>query len=483
MASIIRVGEPENDSEKRAVQALAEGLPEHFVVIHNFELTTGRGLPYEYDVVVVGDQFVTHVEVKGYHGRIRGDARQWVFQSGAVVPSPIPLANKKSKILKGHLTGHDPRLKQVYVDTMVLLTDDRVEVDLKDDQRDRVLRPEEAVAHLSEGRAPVRTRDIGELVSSISEAISGLDPHQPVTRIGLYDVDERIGQSDDRTVFLARHRYIHTRPQTVLKVFHFDVYASEAEQREKIAAIFHDQEAMRLLNAHPNIIMTGDMFAWGDNQFVLPTEYVEQGLTLEMMMEDEEAMASLGWPQKRRVIEGVSRALLHVHESGVVHRDIRPLSVVLTPEADEVKLVNFDLARIDLERAGLRTASKEGPAVEDPADVRERLDERYAAPEVWEDPSSATPASDVYSLGVVFYELIVGERPYGTLSKVLKRKHVPLDKKKLTAALEAPGSSDMLAEPQKAGPILERMVAFEPGDRYPHLGAVLDDLQLLGEPA
>ncbi len=482
MASIVRVGEPENESEKRAVQALAEGLPAHFIVIHNFELTTGRGLPYEYDVVVVGDKLVTHVEVKGYHGRIRGDARQWVFQSGAVVPSPIPLANKKSKILKGHLIEHDRRLKDVYVDTMVLLTDERVKVELRDDQQDRVLRIDEAIAHLSEGRSPVRTLDIRELASSVSEAISGLDPNHPVTRIGLYDVDERIGQSDERTVFLARHRYIHTRPQTVLKVFHFDVYASEAEQKEKIAAIFHDQEAMRLLNAHPHIIMTGDMFAWGDNQFVLPTEYIEQGLTLEMMMEDAEAMASLGWTQKRRVIEGVSRALMHVHESGVVHRDIRPLSVVLTPDADVVKLVNFDLAKIDLERAGLATASNEGPAVQDPADLRERLDERYAAPEVWDDPASATPASDVYSLGIVFYELIVGERPYGTLSKVLKRQHVPLDKKKLTAALEAPGSSGMLKEPHKAGPILERMVAFQPADRYPHLSAVLDDLELLGEP-
>lgn len=54
MAKIHRISAPENDSETKAIKALAEVLPPGYMIFHNFELTTGRGLPYEYDIAVVG---------------------------------------------------------------------------------------------------------------------------------------------------------------------------------------------------------------------------------------------------------------------------------------------------------------------------------------------------------------------------------------------------------------------------------------------
>ena len=54
--------------------------------------------------------------------------------------------------------------------------------------------------------------------------------------------------------------------------------------QKQIEAIFHDQDAMRLLGVHPNLIDTGDMFAWDDNKFVLPTEFVENGRPLEVLL-------------------------------------------------------------------------------------------------------------------------------------------------------------------------------------------------------
>ena len=106
MARIHRIGDPENASEARAIRALAERLPDSYLIFHNFELTTGSGLPYEYDVVVVTDFVVWHLEVKGYRGAIHGDAHQWVLENGGVQPSPIPLANKKTKVLAGKLKRH-----------------------------------------------------------------------------------------------------------------------------------------------------------------------------------------------------------------------------------------------------------------------------------------------------------------------------------------------------------------------------------------
>ena len=63
--------------------------------------------------------------ILGYHGIIRGNPAQWVFENGGVFPSPIPLANKKTKVLAGKLRQHSRRLENVFVETLILLTEDR----------------------------------------------------------------------------------------------------------------------------------------------------------------------------------------------------------------------------------------------------------------------------------------------------------------------------------------------------------------------
>eukprot|EP00546_Thalassionema_frauenfeldii_P019939 CAMPEP_0178895948 /NCGR_PEP_ID=MMETSP0786-20121207/875_1 /TAXON_ID=186022 /ORGANISM="Thalassionema frauenfeldii, Strain CCMP 1798" /LENGTH=166 /DNA_ID=CAMNT_0020566245 /DNA_START=348 /DNA_END=845 /DNA_ORIENTATION=- len=96
-ATIHCVGEPETESEAKAIRLLASSLPSSYHLLHNFELCIRAGeMAYEYDIVVVGTYCLFHVEVKGYRGRILGDKFRWKFQSnGHVFPSPIPLANKK----------------------------------------------------------------------------------------------------------------------------------------------------------------------------------------------------------------------------------------------------------------------------------------------------------------------------------------------------------------------------------------------------
>jgi serine/threonine protein kinase len=469
MARIVRVGEPENPSEAKAVKELAAKLPPDYWVVHNFEVMTGRGLPYEYDIVVIGDIAMTHVEVKGYRGKIRGDVRQWVFENGSVYPSPIPLANKKSKVLKSALQRESRKLGEIYVDTIVLLSDDKAKVQLRDEQQRRVLNIDETVRYLTDAKTlPVNAHNISHHHMRICEFLAGQNPSKQVKRIGLYDILERIGQSDERTVFLAKHRFIHTRPQTVLKVFHYNIYADKAEQQRQIESIFHDQEAMRLLGAHPHIIETGDMFAWDDNKFVLPTEYVENGRTLEMLLGRDDEWEPLTWAHKRKVIASTANALAHVHRAGIAHRDVRPLSVVVTPDCEVVKLVNFDLTHI-----------KSAPHVSDPRNLKKRLHPQYTAPEVWQEPNSATPASDVFSLGVLFYELLLKELPFESVEDVIKAGEVPLDKDKLLAELGSPDSRDFMDSPQDAAGVIERMCAFDPADRYPDMTEVMEDLEIL----
>lgn len=466
MAIIHRIGTPENDGEARAIKRIAKGLPDDCFVFHNFEVTTGRGLPYEYDIAVLTPHALYHVEVKGYHGEIRGNPMQWVFENGGVFPSPIPLANKKTKVLAGKLRQYSRRLDEVFVETLILLTEDRARAKLNDDQAGRVVHLRDAVDRLSDPRhLPVSTGNVAALADTVCEALFTTRPAKKVQRIGLYDVVQKLDQDDRFTVFLARHRFIHTQPLTVLKVYHLDVYATADEKQYRIREIFHSHDAMRILGVHPNLVRCGDMFPWDDDSFVEPVGYLEGGQLLEWVL-DKRSERALTWEEKTRVIKGVAAGLAHAHKHGVIHRDVRPRNVVIA-SGGVVKLGNFDLAFIP-----------DAPNLSIARSVRDHFDLRYVDPAVWENPSDVGPASDVYSLGLVFYQLVTGQPPVHDVEAVLAGKGPAVDLDLLTAKLCRKGTPDFMDDPAGVAEVIGRMCAPERSDRYATLAEALDDLAI-----
>jgi Protein kinase domain/Nuclease-related domain len=461
MAIIHRIGVPENDSETKAIKRLGKKLPDDYYVFHNFELTTGRGLPYEYDIAVLSPHALYHLEVKGYHGAIRGNSMQWVFENGSVYPSPIPLANKKTKVLAGKLRQFSRRLDDVFVETLILLTDDHASIKLNDDQANRVVHLNDVIERLCEPKwLPVSTTNITGLHETVCEALFATRPSQKTRQIGLYDVIEKLDQDDRFTVFLAKHRFIQTQPLSYLKVYHFDVYVTPEEKVYRLREVFHGQDATRLLGGHPNLLHAGDIFAWNDDTFVEPTEYVEKGRRVETLLGDNPEWP-LTWPEKIQIIKGVGSGLAHAHRHGVIHRDVRPSNIVVAP-GGLVKLANFDLAFIP-----------NAPNVNINASVREHFDPRYVAPAVWENPSDVVPASDVYSLGLVFYQLITGQPPKHDVEAVLAGKGLAIDKKLLVEAL---GRSGLRGDLAGVAEIIARMCAPERAERYATVAEVMEDL-------
>jgi serine/threonine protein kinase len=466
MAIIHRIGTPENDSEARAIKRFGKDLPDDCFVFHNFELTTGRGLPYEYDIAVLTPHALYHLEVKGYHGEIRGNPLQWIFENGGVYPSPIPLANKKTKILAGKLKQHSHLLDGVFVDTLILLTEDRARAKLNDDQAGRVIHLRDAIDRLCDPKyLPVSTGNVSALSDMVCEALFTTRPAQKIKQIGLYEIVQKLDQDERFTLFLARHRFIHTQPLTVLKVYHLDVYASAAEKEHRLQEIFHGQDAMRLLGAHPNLVRTGDMFAWSDDCFVEPTDFIEGGQILEWLL-DKHCERALTWDEKAQIIKGVGAGLAHAHRHGVIHRDIRPRNIAVGPRG-VVKLGNFDLAYIP-----------DAPNLSIANSVRGHFDRRYVAPAVWENPRDVVPASDIYSLGLVFYQLITGQPPQHDVEAVLAGKGPAIDIDYLTAKLSRKGTPDFMSDPAGAAEILGRMCAPQRSDRYATLAEAMEDLAI-----
>src|SRR6516225_2811741 len=466
MAIIHRIGTPETDSEARAIKRFGKDLPDDCFVFHNFELTTGRGLPYEYDIAVLTPHAVYHVEVKGYHGEIRGNPMQWIFENGGVFPSPIPLANKKTKILAGKLKQYSQRLDAVFVDTLILLTEDHARAKLNDDQAGRVVHLKDAIDRLTDPNLlPVRTGNVAALADMVCEALFTTRPAKKIQRIGLYDIVSKVDQDDRFTAFLARHRFINTQPLTILKVYHLDVYATAEEKQYRIREIFHSHDAMRLLGPHPNLVRCGDMFTWDDDSFVEPVGYLAGAQLLEWLF-DKRSEQTLTWDDKARIIKGVATGLAHAHKHGVIHRDVRPRNIVIAP-GGVVKLGNFDLAYIP-----------DAPNLSIANSIRGHVDRRYVAPAVWEDPRDVVPASDVYSLGLVFYELITGQPPLHDVEAVLAGRGPAIDTDLLTAKLSRKGSPDFMSDPAGAAEIIGRMCAPERSEGYASLAEAMEDLAI-----
>jgi serine/threonine protein kinase len=271
-----------------------------------------------------------------------------------------------------------------------------------------------------------------------------------------------LGQDDRFTVFLAKHRFIQTQPLTYLKVYHFDVYTTPEEKRYRLREVFHGQDTRRLLGAHPNLLQAGDMFAWSDDTFVEPIDYIEKGRLLETLLGDNPEW-SLTWPEKIQIIKGVGSGLAHAHRHGVIHRDVRPRNIVFAPEG-VVKLGNFDLAFIP-----------DAPNLSIAESVRDYIDPRYVAPAVWVNPSDVAPASDVYSLGLVFYQLITGQPPRHDIEAVLAGRGPAIDKQLLADEL---GRSGIQGDLAGAAEIIARMCAPERADQYATLAEVMEDLSI-----
>jgi serine/threonine protein kinase len=126
----------------------------------------------------------------------------------------------------------------------------------------------------------------------------------------------------------------------------------------------------------------------------------------------EKKLAGTPLPAKQAaaLIEKLARALHAVHEKGVIHRDLKPANVILRPDGEPV-ITDFGLAR--------RGDDTRGEALTRQGDVIGTIE--YMSPEQFEGDNAAVgPASDVYALGVVLYELLTGRRPFtgGTASTV-----------------------------------------------------------------
>jgi serine/threonine-protein kinase len=179
------------------------------------------------------------------------------------------------------------------------------------------------------------------------------------------------------------------------------------------------------------------------------------------------ARGPMPWPEALAVALGAARGLAVAHEHGIVHRDLKPANLFLT--RDGVKLLDFGSAKVL------------GGALEGrPDDVRTAPRDlvgspRYMSPEQARGRTTLDPRTDVFSLGLVLYEALVGVHPYDEV--------VGLSNLILALCTEPPLPLAMAAShvPPSFAHVVERALAIDPGTRPADGGALLAELERVAD--
>jgi eukaryotic-like serine/threonine-protein kinase len=260
-----------------------------------------------------------------------------------------------------------------------------------------------------------------------------LSSASPAT-LGKYQIRGVLGRGAMGTVYDGWDPVIGRRVaiKTVRLLDHADPEAQEGLERFKREA----QAAGRL--THPNIVGVYDYGETDETAYIV-MEFVE-GRSLKQYLDARERFPVA---ETVRIMEQVLAGLQFSHESGVVHRDIKPGNVMIA-KGGRVKLADFGIARIESS-----VMTQDGTMLGTPA---------YMSPEQLM-AQTVDARSDLYSAGVMLYQLLTGERPFeGGLTAIIHKALNTVPPRPSEISVTAPAGMDA---------VVARAMSKRPGDRYP----------------
>jgi serine/threonine protein kinase len=267
--------------------------------------------------------------------------------------------------------------------------------------------------------------------------------------LGGYRVIDRLGSGGTGTVYLAEHQVMRRR--VALKV----LPAAYAEDRAVLERFRREAQAAAALD-HPNVIHVYDFRQEGPLYFIV-LEYIE-GPNLQQILARR---GPLPIPVACDYIQQAALGLHHAHAIGMIHRDIKPANIVVDVWGT-VKVLDLGLARYDDGRESSLTKKFNSNHVLGTAD--------YLAPEQALDLHDVDGRADIYGLGASLYALLAGRPPFhkGTIGQKLMWHQTKEPEPVKDVRPEVPASLSA---------IVARMLAKNPGDRFPTAEAVAEALE------
>jgi len=287
------------------------------------------------------------------------------------------------------------RLRELYDEALALAPERRIEFVLNTCDDDRQMREQLLGLLTSSGEIDAFDEDATQVGGSFRAQVA--NELTPGSTIGRYTIVRPIGRGGMGAVYLAERADREFEHKVAIKLVAAGLLSS------RIMARLRGERQILANLAHPNIARLYDGGATAEGVPYLVMEYVE-GRPIDRYCQDHK----LSIAERLQLFEQVCMAVQYAHTRLVIHRDIKPSNILVTEDGTP-KLLDFGIAKLVDPNAPARAT--------DLTRVHERvMSPEYASPEQVLGESVGT-ASDVYSLGVLLYELLTERRPYSFAGK------------------------------------------------------------------
>jgi serine/threonine protein kinase len=479
-----------NEGERKVIEFLAHNLPvretvmrdlsnwgmygDEFIVIPNFTLPERGGMSAEIDGVVIAPHAVYLIETKDWNGRIVGDEQEWVLNERSERPNPNHSISLKAKKLAGALERVSADIKRnVFFTHLVIIVNPETELQLSGPSaKTTYTLDQKLIQYIQDfsrldpklGRMKIQQRGIKLYQQEILDYITRREgkKHGPKLING-YQVTEELLTTPNTVEYLAHLQQRQGSFGSVkrLRVFRLPLHLPPNERKKREEQIYRDYKALDLVGNHPNIVaLRGEPMEHNADQIVEVLDWSEEG-TLRSVLKQ----GTLTFEQSLEIVQGIAQGLKALHEvSGreIIHRDLRPENILMRQNTPQ--LMNFDKAYLYKEGHEFETVY----AKDD--DEQQDLDRSYLPPELDQKDYQNFPSSDLYSLGVIFYELLVGQIPYPSPDALIQAggKLPP----KLWPTEKAPGL------PSWVNDLVNRLYCADESERFQSASEFLEALKI-----
>lgn len=200
-----------------------------------------------------------------------------------------------------------------------------------------------------------------------------------------YQIEKKLGSGGMSDVYLVR--------DNLNRLYALKALAPSLQQDTGFRQRFRSEAQIMASLTHPNIVQLHS-YIEDEPRYCLAMEYMSGGSLKDMLRGTGPIIESRALAYLKQIVSGMAYA----HAKGVIHRDIKPANILVGGDGS-MKITDFGIARISDSEGFTRTGTRMGTVV-------------YMSPEQIADSKHVSPASDVFSLGVTFWEMLTGKTPY-----------------------------------------------------------------------